>query len=186
MKANIHEGNLQKIDKILEMIINKASGVAVVPCVVALVVWAFVFVAYVFLRQVFGVVWVFVEEFTGYWVVFLCYFSLAYALKSGAHIKSDIVTRRLPKRVNSILELVTGFLAMPLVGYLMWRSIGWFTYGLEHTARAVSSLHTLLWPIYLFVTIGLGIFALVLLLKFVRNVITLARGKEIEPQIIVE
>jgi len=186
MRADSREGNLQKADRILEKVIDRASGIAIAPCVVALVVWVFVFVVYVIGRHFFGMVWLFVEEYTGYWVVFLGYFSLAYALKSGAHIKSDIVTSRLPKRVTSILEIITGLLAIPLVGYLTWRSIGWLAYGVEHEAHAVSSLHTLLWPVYLFVPIGLALFALVLLLKLVRTVIALVRGEEIESQIIVE
>jgi len=183
MNTNIHEGNLQRVDKILEKVIDRASGIAIAPCVVALVVWVFVFVVYVVGRQFFGMVWLFVEEYTGYWVVFLAYFSLAYALKSGAHIKSDLVTRRLPRRVSSVLEIVTDSLAVPLVGYLTWRSIGWLAYGVERGARAVSSLHTLMWPVYLLVTIGLALFTLIFLLKLGRNLIKLARGEEIEPQI---
>jgi len=186
MNANIHEGNLQRVDKILEKVIDRASGIAIAPCVVALVVWVFVFVVYVIGRQFFDMVWLFVEEYTGYWVVFLAYFSLAYALKSGAHIKSDLVTRRLPKRVSSILEIITGLLAIPLVVYLTWRSIGWLAYGVEREARAVSSLHTLMWPVYLFVTIGLALFALILLLKLGRNLIRLVRGEEMESQILIE
>ena len=184
MKANIHEGKLHKIGRILEKIIDRASVIAIAPCAVALVVWVFVFVIYVIGRHFFDMVWLFVEEYTGYWVVFLGYFGLAYALKTGVHIKSDIVTRRLPRKVRNVLELITGFLALPLVGYLVWRSIGWFAYGFEKEARAVSILHTLLWPAYLFVPIGLSLFALMLLLKLVRNVIALARGEEIELQVI--
>lgn len=186
MKPNIHEGKLQKIDRILEEIIDRASAIAIAPCAVALVVWVFVFVGYIIGRQFFDMVWIFVEEYTGYWVVFLAYFSLAYGLKSRAHIKSDIVTRRLPRKARNVLELITSFLAVPLVGYLVWRSIGWFAYGFEKEARAVSSLHTLLWPIYLFVTFGLALFGLMLLLKLARNVIALVRGEEIELQTLVE
>lgn len=186
MKTYIDEGKLHKIDRILEKIIDRVSGIAIAPCAVALAVWVFVFVIYVVGRHFFNMVWLFVEEYTGYWVVFLGYFGLAYALKTGAHIRSDIVTSRLPKKVSNILSIVTGLLALPLVGYLTWRSIGWLAYGIEHGAHAVSTLHTLLWPFYLFVPIGLSLFALVLLLKLVRDVIVLARGEEIESQVIIE
>ena len=186
METNIHEGNLQKVDRILEMTIDRISGITIAPCAVALVAWVFLFVAYVSGRFFFQLGWLFVEEYTTYWVVFVAYFSWAYGVKTGTHIRTDIVTSQLPKRVNSVLEIVIGLLAILLVGYLTWKSIGWLAYGIEYEARAVSGLHTLQWPIYSFVTIGLGLFALVLLLKFVRNVIRLARGREIEIQTNIE
>ena len=186
MKTYIDEGKLHKIDRILEKIIDRVSGIAIAPCAVALAVWVFVFVGYIIGRQFFGMVWIFVEEYTGYWVVFLGYFGLAYALKTGVHIRSDIVTSRLPKRVRNILSIVTGLLAIPLVGYLTWRSIGWLIYGIEHNASAITSLHTPLWPAYSFIPIGLSLFTLMLLLKLVRNVIALTRGEDIESQVTIE
>ncbi len=70
-----------------------------------------------------------------------------------------------------ILELGTSFLAFTLICYLTWRSMHWFSYGFEHKLCS-STLHIVLWPSYLTVTIGLSLFAfelaLNLCLKFIK------------------
>ena len=116
----------RKITKLMHII----SMVSVAPCVVALIGWVFLITVYVVGRNFFNLQWVFVEETTGYIMVLIGYLSQAYVLKVGGHTSLTFVFEQLPNKIQSILELITGFLAFTLVCYLIWRSAQFFIWQL--------------------------------------------------------
>jgi len=107
-------------------------------------------------------------------MLFISYFSQAYVLRVGGHIKVNFVFKKLTNKIQSILELITSFLAFTLICYLTWRSAQWFNYGFEHKLCS-STLHIILWPSYLTVTVGLSLFAFELALNFCLKVIKLMK-----------
>ena len=163
---------LHKLEHEIEKLMDVVSTITITPCIIILIIWVFVVTAYVISRRFFGLQWVFVEEFTGYIMVFIGYFSQAHVLKVGGHIKVDFVFEKLTNKVQSVLELITGFLALTLICYLAWRSVQWFSYGFKHKLYS-STLHIVLWPSYLTVTIGLSLFAIELALNLCLKVIKL-------------
>jgi len=150
-------------------------------CAVALLAWVFVFSLYI-IGRFFGVVWLFVEEYTGYWMVFITYMALAFTLIAGSHISVDIVTRRLTDKTRSILQVCTDSMGVVLVCYLLGRSIEWVIYGIRYDLYSLSSLRTPLWLTFLPVPIGLTLFALALATKLGKNVIELMRARGIRTQ----
>ena len=92
-----------KIKRLMDII----STVTVAPCLIILVVWVFLVTFYVIGRKYFGLQWMFVEEFTGYIMIFITFFSQSYAYKVGAHINVDLVVNRLTNKGQSILNLIT-------------------------------------------------------------------------------
>lgn len=163
---------LYELERKIEKLMYIISAVTVTPCIIILIIWVFLITAYVVGRKFFNFQWVFVEEFTGYMMVFVAYFSQAYVLRVGGHIKVNFVFKGLTNKIQSILELSTSFLAFTLICYLTWRSIHWFSYGFEHKLCS-STLHIVLWPSYLTVTIGLSLFAFELALNLCLKVIKL-------------
>jgi len=163
---------LYRLEHKIEKLMHVVSTVTAAPCIIILIIWVFLITAYVISRKFFNLQWIFVEEFTGYMMVFIGYFSQAYVLKVGGHIKISFVFKRLTNKIQSILELITGFLAFTLICYLTWRSIQWFSYGFEHKLCS-STLHIVLWPSYLAVTIGLSLFAFELALNLCLKIIKL-------------
>ena len=161
---------LCRLERKIEKLMYIVSTVTVAPCVIILIIWVFLITAYVVGRKFFNFQWIFVEEFTGYMMVFVAYFSQAYVLRIGGHIKVNFVFKGLTNKIQSILELSTSFLAFTLICYLTWRSIHWFSYGFEHKLCS-STLHIVLWPSYLTVTIGLSLFAFELALNLCLKVI---------------
>lgn len=156
----------------VESLVRRVSTYAVYPCAVVLVGWILVFVVHIIGRN-FGLGWLFVEEFTGYWLVFIAYMALAYGLVCGVHVRIELITGRLPQKTRGILALFTESLAVVLTFYLLARSIEWLIYGIEHELRSLSIVHILLWPTYLPVCIGLALFALALTARLVLTVIQL-------------
>ncbi len=90
---------------------------------------------------------------------------LAYGLLSEQHIRTDIVTSRLPKQVRAILEVFTDAIAILIVAYLVWRSIGLVSRGIENNLHSGTGINVLLWPLYLVIVIGLTLFTLALIVK---------------------
>ena len=171
-KQEYNKKVLYRLESKIEKLMHIASIVTVAPCIIILIGWVFLITAYVISRKFFNLQWVFVEEFTGYMMVFIAYFSQAYVLRVGGHIKVDFIFKQLTNKIQSILELITGFFAFTLICYLIWGSIHWFNYGFEHKLCS-STLHIVLWPSYLTVTIGLSLFAFELALNLCLKVIKL-------------
>ena len=137
------------------------------PCAIALVAWVFLITAYILGRALFNVPWLFVEEFTEFWLIVIGYFAIAYALMWGRHVAVDFVTTWLPDRVRRGLRVATSLLALPIVMYLIWRAIEWFIKGYPF------------WPFYLVVVIGLSALFLGLLFETCLSVIGMAQGRDI-------
>ena len=164
---------------IIKKTIRIISLATVAPCAVALVAWVFLITAYVLGRALFNVPWLFVEEFTEFWLVVISYFSFTYALWGGRHVIVDFVTTSLPTRVRRVLRVFTSFLAVPIAIYLTWRAVEWFVKGFERQIVTASRLQIPFWPFYLTVVIGLAVFSLGLTLELFLSVIGLVQGRDI-------
>lgn len=149
------------------------------PCAVALVAWVFLITSYVVGRALFNVPWLFVEEVTEFWLVVIGYFSITYALMWGRHVAVDFVTSWLPSGIRRGLRVFTGFLALPIVGYMTWRAVEWFVKGYEREIVTASRLQIPFWPFYLVVVIGLAIFFLGLMLELCFSVIALVQRRDV-------
>ncbi len=156
---------MAKFEKIVRII----CSYPVIPCAFLMVGWVFIFAAYI-IGRLFGLRWMFVEEFTGYWLVFLAYIPLSYALMTETHIKIEMVSSRLPEVARSILQVCTDGIALVLTSYLVGRSIEWLIHGIEYGTRSGTIMNVLRWPIYLFIPIGLALFALMLIVKIGHSV----------------
>ena len=180
MKPEGHEDTIHKVDRILDKVTRITSNVLLAPCVVLLVAWVFLIGAYVIGRAIFNVSWLFVEEFTEYWLVMITFFALAYTLRTGGHITIDIVTRLLSKPVRNILAVITGILALGFAIYLTEAGTGWFwTAWVGHKLSWYPS-SVPLWPFYSFIPIGLAVLCIALLHELYRSVIRLVRGEKTE------
>lgn len=61
----------------------------------------------VIMRYLFHRPFDFGEQITGYLLVFIVFLGLAYSLKTGAHIRTDVLTRYAPDRLRHHLEIAT-------------------------------------------------------------------------------
>jgi TRAP-type C4-dicarboxylate transport system permease small subunit len=149
------------------------------PCAIALVAWVFLITAYILGRAIFNVPWLFVEEFTEFWLVVIGYFAITYALVWGRHVVVDFVTSWLPRKARRGLRVATSLLALPIVVYLVWRSIEWFIKGYQRGIVTSSRLQIPFWPFYLVVVIGLSALSLGLFFEIFLSVIGLVQGRDI-------
>lgn len=170
------EKKLENIELILNKLLDFFARVTIIPCVFILITWVFLITFHVIGRKFFNLQWVFVEEFTGYMMVFIAYFSQPYAYKTSAHIRVALLSEKLPHKIKIYLQLITNFLSIIIVLYLIIRSFQWFYYGYENMMHS-STLHILLWPSYSTIFLGLSILEIEIILDSLLKVIFLLTKK---------
>lgn len=178
MKPKTYKGNLHRFESILGKLTDFVSNGLASICAVTLVVWVFLFGAFIFGRAVFDTSWQFVEEFTEYWLVMICFFPLAYTLRTQGHIKIDILIKRLPDKIRNIVGIITGFLALAILCYLFWYATDWVVYGIKVEVRSRFLSNVILWPFFLLIPIGLFFFILEFILETWRSIKLVLRSGE--------
>jgi len=120
-------------------------------------------------------------EMSGYLVVAIIFFGLAYTYKTDGHIAIDLVVRRLPPRAQRWCRIFnsTVFLAYTLLlGYFGWRSF-WTSYEFGTTSR--TGLDVLVWPYQLIIPVGLALTSLLLACNIGVSIARLIRNADAAP-----
>lgn len=149
---------LDKFSRILSAVLTGIASIV-------LVAWCLVIVVFVTARSVFNVNWMFVEEYSGYCMVLLVSFSLAYGLKRGAHINVAVVTELASERFQKVLKTLADFVGLIIAVYLTRHGFLWFLNGLEGGARSWFPSRTIMWPVYILIPIGLAALSLEFVLQ---------------------
>lgn len=178
MKTQGHEDITHKLGRILDRVTQITSGGSVVPAAVVLVAWVITVAVFIIGRTVFDLNWMFIEEFTVYWLIFIVFFGIAYTLRKGGHVKVDVLVRLLPRRAKEILAIITNFMGLVIIIYLTWRTAQWFQSGLEYEIRSSFPSNILLWPVYLVIPVGLAFMGLEMLRQIYYSIMGVLRPKD--------
>jgi TRAP-type C4-dicarboxylate transport system permease small subunit len=125
-------------------------------------------VSYAAIMRYFNVPVIGVDELTGYAVVAVSFLALGYALKEGSHITADIIVSRLSNKAKRLLHVVSLFISLGLVIILIW-SAKWL---IQESWELNALSPTLYVPLYipqLFILVGLGFFALQIVVELLRS-----------------
>ena len=103
----------------------------------------------------------------------------AYTLRHKAHVNVEILHVRLPLRIRAVADIFTASIFFLVVGCIFW-------YGIKLAAISVAAMeisHTVwgppVWPIKIIVPVGAFFILLQGLAKLIRDIQTLATGKEV-------
>lgn len=110
------------------------------------------------------------QELSGYGLVFITLMALAYTLRAGEHINIDLVTSRLPQTVQKWLKVVTSVIAVGFCIWLIWHTTGDVIDSYIGKSVSRTLLHTPMWPLQLFVPLGLSLFVLAVLSEIIRTI----------------
>lgn len=113
--------------------------------------------------------------------LFLVYviFGAAYALHIQVHVNVDIIHGHLPLRVRGIVDLVTFIAFFLFCLALLWMAV---ETAVASSFRVQLSLRSFLppyWPVMLMAPVGVFLFLLQGLAKFIRDLVIAITGKEI-------
>lgn len=111
----------------------------------------------------------FVDEYGGYVLVVLTYLGLSYTLTSGGHIRVELLTRHFSTRLKAYAELFVNLLVFGVSLFLLITAVWAMKRYVEEGMRSqVTATPT--WVPYIFLFVGLFVFALTLAVSIVDNV----------------
>ncbi len=103
----------------------------------------------------------------------------AYALKQGSHVTIDIISMRLSPRTKALLDVITSILFFAFIIVLIWKGWEFAWRALMLGERTDSAWAPLRWPVKIVIPIGAFLMLLQGIVKLVRDILILARKKEL-------
>lgn len=132
-------------------------------------VLAVILIAAVFFRYALNDAIAWSEEVSKYLMVWLTFLGAPVALKHGAHINIDLVTKLFPPRGRQAFYLVINLIIVITMGILLWKGWGFAELGARQVASSINI--SMVW-MYAAVPIGAALTVLVA----IEQALTAARG----------
>ncbi len=152
------------------------SGAAV--GVVSIVIMTLLITANVLLRYLFNAPLKFGEEYSAYLFIVACYMGLAYTMRKEAHIRVELLIKRLPSRAREGLEIATSLASLLVIAILLWASWKLSLDTRRASLTATTPMATPLWIPQSLLWLGLAFFWLEVAARTVKKFIALQKGAQ--------
>lgn len=159
------------LDKVISYL--SISGVAM--GAVALVLVILLVTLNVCLRYLFKEPLIFADEYSAYSFLFMSFLAMGYAMRKEAHIRVEIIFKRLSERSLAILEIVISLLGLFFVGLLIWFCSDFAIMLVDTNRRSGTAVNTPLWVPAIFMVLGLCILGLEIVARLARKSVALAK-----------
>jgi TRAP-type C4-dicarboxylate transport system permease small subunit len=100
------------------------------------------------------------DEYSGYFYLGAVFFGLAYTFNESGHIRINIVTSRLSKNSQRLIDIFAGILATSILGYALYYSFLFMMDSKEMEMLSEAVSETPLWLTQIPMTIGMSLFVL--------------------------
>ncbi|BAK73887.1 TRAP transporter small permease subunit [Arcobacter sp. L] len=158
--------------KIVFNFINKFSFLGAYLSALLLIFLTLLILTEIFLRYFFDISTMIADEYSGYLFLALIFLGLAYTFNEGAHIRINILTSKMNKKSNKIVDVIAGIISIIILSFALYRTIlfTYDSYSMEMLSESVSET-----PLYLtqfVMPLGILIFILnivVFVLKRLKN-----------------
>ncbi len=134
----------------------------------------------VIVRYLVGVSYTGLFELTEYSLLWITFLATAWLLKSGGHIRVDLLVERVPPRPRAIINIVASIVGVILLGALTWYGARLTVLDFQTGAYLSTVLSPVKWPIEIIVPIGYFLLLIDLLRKtnrYLTTLRTLPRGE---------
>jgi len=126
----------------------------------------------IFIRHFFDLSTMIADEYSGYIYLSSIFLGLAYTFNEKGHIRINIITSRLSKKTNSIIDIFAGIITIAVLGFVFYRTVlfTYDSYEMEMLSEQVSE--TPLYLTQLVMPFGIALFILsiiVFVLKGLKN-----------------
>jgi len=121
-------------------------------------------------RSFFNVSTMIADEYSGYFYLASIFLGLGYTFKEDGHIRINILTSKLPKKVNKYIDIFAGSITLALIIFILYFSIKMLieSYKYDMVSETVSET-----PIYLTqlaIPIGLFMFSIAVLAFLIKKI----------------
>jgi TRAP-type C4-dicarboxylate transport system permease small subunit len=121
-------------------------------------------------RYVFGYPVPFADEYSGYLMAIVVMLPLSWVLKRAQHVRIDDLIKIFPARVVRYVDLINIFVSLAVVVILTIGTGKLVIASFTKWIRAWSPMETPLGPVQLVLPIGLGLFAIQIIVEIVRMI----------------
>lgn len=117
-----------------------------------------------------------IDHVTAYLLVALVFMGLGYTFKKDAHIKVDVITRKLPQKINQRLELGVHVAGMAGSAVILWHSLRMVYASYTMGTKLISGAFQIpAYLIQLFVPLGFALLFLQIIVGFLNKVVKTER-----------
>jgi TRAP-type C4-dicarboxylate transport system permease small subunit len=148
------------------------SGIGVIVMVVVVIVD-------VFLRYFFSRPLLFADDVGVYCMIYIAFVGAALTLKMRRHIMVDLLYARLPRKVQSWLDVITTLLGTLVICIITWESADWVHYTYESGFRSPGILQTPMWIPMAVVPLGLFFWSMQYIVESIKAINGL-RGQHLQ------
>jgi TRAP-type C4-dicarboxylate transport system permease small subunit len=125
------------------------------------------------LRYFFNIIIPGVDEMTGYILVIITYFGLAYGLRTDAHINIDLIQQKLPIKAQNILWIFISITSLIMIQIYQFYAVKSLLESISMNETALTLLETPLWIPKSFICIGWVLMTFSMLHFLVKKIIRL-------------
>ena len=161
----------------IDTILNTLDKAGVVISSAILVLVTLVITAGAFNRAFLGMIWVFVEEWSGLALIPMSYLVMGYALRWDKHMRVDLLVKKLPARWQHLFAVFAAVLSLICLGFMVERTWDWFAYTLQEQVTSSGPMRTPLWLFSASILLGLFLFALDMALFLINKLFRLFLGE---------
>ncbi len=131
----------------------------------------------IILRSVFNTSTLIADEYSGYLMLFIVMFGLAYTMKTEGHIRITLVTGRLKEKSFRVLDAIVSGVACVVTCFCFYHAakMVYDTYSLGMKADSIAE--TPLFLPQIAVPVGFGLLALELLTRCIENIMFIRNRK---------
>ena len=160
---------ITKVIETISTVTGWLSGIGVYG--LTIVVFIDVVLRYFFSRSIF-----IADELSIYFMIYVAFIGAAMTMKKGAHIKVDLLHKRLSKKGRLWLDTVTMILGTIICFIMTYQSALWVRYTYKTNFISPSLLETPMWIPMSCVPIGLFLWSLQYVVESIKALNMLIRG----------
>ncbi len=142
----------------LKAAVDRLSRWSVAVGGLALAVMIVLITAQVVSRRFLDAPMVVADELSGYLLVITTFSALGYAHQRDDHIQVTLLIDRLSHRTRAFLRIAWCLVSLPFLALLVWRTSVLTFDSYVSGSFSVSATNVILWPIQIFVPLGLTVF----------------------------
>jgi len=109
------------------------------------------------------------HEVSGYLLVAIACLGLSHAQRQGMHIEVTLLTGKLPQKWRERMLTTALFAAMVFMIWFAWVTVGPFVFKYVTHTTSLTIIRLPMWIPYLVIPVGLGMYALQLLIEFITS-----------------
>ena len=103
------------------------------------------------------------NEFSSYLAVLVIFLGISYVLRENAHIRVDVVVRKLPRRAQDWIRVITSVILLGYIIILFHLTWDVLVINFAINKTSFTAMDVPIWPIQAFIPLGLAIMGLLLI-----------------------